>query len=130
MHIRTILTVGVISFFCASTAAAASKNPLVANIAKQASISEADAVRAIDQVMSGIKEELKAGRDVTIKNFGRFYVSERDAHEGRNPRTGQKIQIEARNYPRFVSSDGFKAEMNGAGKTQVSQPASTEAKAE
>ena len=92
---------------------AASTPAVVVALAKQSGISEVQAKQQIDQVTLAIKAELMAGRDVTITNFGKFYVQERDAHVGRNPKTGAPLQIEAKRYPRFVSADRFKDEMNG-----------------
>jgi DNA-binding protein HU-beta len=74
--------------------------------------SDAEARAQFGAAMAAVKNELKSGREVTVQNFGRFYVQDREPREARNPRTGEKLQVEAKRYPRFVSSDTFKAEMN------------------
>lgn len=91
---------------------AASDNGLVAQVAKEAKVSEDQAQVQVDAVFSALRSELLAGRDVTIKNFGRFEVSERQARTGRNPKTGEAIEIGARRYPHFVSSDKLKETFN------------------
>ena len=85
---------------------------LVGTLATEQGISEDTAKEQIKVVFSALKTELKKGNDVSIRKFGRFYLQDRKAREGRNPRTGDKIQIPAKKYPKFVSSDSFKAEMN------------------
>lgn len=92
---------------------AATESPLVVELAKQSQTTNEMARKQIEQVVLALKSELLAGRDVTLKNFGRFYVSELGPREVRNPKTGDKLQIGARKYPRFTSSDNFKAAFNG-----------------
>ena len=81
-------------------------------IASEQKISEQDADKQVDTVISAIRSELVAGNEVTIRNFGRFYLQARDAREGRNPKTGEKIQIPAKKYPKFASADGLKKAVN------------------
>ena len=85
---------------------------VVVEYAKQAGGSPEQAKLEFDRVILAIKAELKAGRDVTITNFGKFYVQGRDARTGRNPKTGAPIQIAAKKYPHFISADKFKDELN------------------
>lgn len=91
---------------------AASDNGLVAQVAKETKVSEDQAQQQVDAVFSALRSELLAGRDVTIKNFGRFEVTERQPRTGRNPKTGEAIEIGARRYPHFVSSDKLKETFN------------------
>lgn len=93
-------------------ARADSSPAVVVTLAKQAGISEQQAKQQLDQVVAAIRSEVVDGREVTIKNFGKFYVQQRDARVGRNPKTGAAIQIPAKRYPRFASADKFKADMN------------------
>lgn len=81
-------------------------------IAAEQKISEQDADKQVDAVINAIRAELVAGNEVTIRNFGRFYLQARDAREGRNPKTGEKIQIPAKKYPKFASADGLKKAVN------------------
>ena len=96
----------------APTAFAEGAASLVQNLAEQSGISEAQARTQVNEVFSAIQGELKAGRNVTIRKFGRFYLQEREAHTGRNPATGEAIQIPAKRYPRFRSSDSLKSALN------------------
>ncbi len=90
----------------------ASDNGLVTQLAKEAKITEEQAQTQVDAVFTALRSELLAGRDVTIKSFGRFAVQERAARTGRNPRTGEAIDIGARRYPHFTSSDKLKESFN------------------
>ena len=64
-------------------------------VAEAADISKAAAGRAVDAVFDGIAGSLKGGDSVTLVGFGTFSVSDRAARSGRNPRTGETIQIKA-----------------------------------
>jgi len=77
------------------------KNELTAAVASAADITKADAARAIDAVFDSITQALKKREEVRLAGFGTFVVSERKAKEGRNPRTGEKIQIAAGLSPKF-----------------------------
>lgn len=94
------------------SAFAASTKSLVDNVSKSAGISADQAQAQVDQVFSALKAEMEAGREVGVKNFGRFYLQERKARLGRNPRTGEQLQIPARRYARFSVSDNFKNHLN------------------
>ncbi len=77
------------------------KNELTAAVASAAEFTKADAGRAIDAVFDSITHALKKGDDVRLAGFGTFAVVVRKAKEGRNPRTGAKIQIPAGKSPKF-----------------------------
>jgi len=64
------------------------------------------------RVFTHISNELQAGREVKIRSFGTFYAKQRAARAGRNPKTGEKIAIPAKRYPRFRSSDVLKRSLN------------------
>lgn len=66
----------------------------------------------IKRVFAHIQAELEAGREVQIRSFGTFYAKQREARVGRNPKTGEDIQIPARRYPRFRSSEALKRSLN------------------
>jgi len=65
-------------------------------------VSKAQAARALDSVISGITTALKRGERVTISGFGTFSASKRKARVGRNPQTGEPINIPARTVARFT----------------------------
>ena len=65
-------------------------------------VSKAQAARALDSVIGGITEALKRGERVTISGFGTFTSAKRKARVGRNPQTGEPINIAARTVARFT----------------------------
>jgi len=89
------------------------KNDLVAYVADASGLSKNDATKAVDAVFDGIAESLKKGDEVRLVGFGSFAVAERAASEGRNPRTGEKIAIEASKQPKFKAGKGLKDAVNG-----------------
>ncbi len=84
------------------------KNELIAAVASEADLSKADATRAVDAVFESITAALKAGDEVRLVGFGTFVVSERAASTGRNPRTGEAIDIAASKQPKFKAGKGLK----------------------
>lgn len=88
------------------------KNDLIAAVADSAELSKADAGKAVDAVFEAITKALKKGDDVRLVGFGTFDVTSRAASEGRNPRTGEKIQIAASKQPKFRPGKGLKDALN------------------
>lgn len=88
------------------------KNELVAAVADAADISKSDATKAVDAVFDSITDTLKKGDDVRLVGFGTFAVAQRAASEGRNPRTGEKINIPASKQPKFKPGKGLKDAVN------------------
>ncbi|WP_138381336.1 HU family DNA-binding protein [Luteithermobacter gelatinilyticus] len=88
------------------------KNDLIASVASAANISKADAAQAVDGVFNAITESLSSGDEVRLVGFGTFSVAERAASEGRNPRTGEKIQIPASKQPKFKAGKALKDAVN------------------
>ncbi len=88
------------------------KNDLVAAVAAAAGLSKVDAASAVDGVFSSITDALSSGDDVRLVGFGTFSVAQRAASEGRNPRTGEKIQIPASKQPKFKAGKGLKDAVN------------------
>ncbi len=77
------------------------KGDLINKIAESANLSKAQATDALNAVLDGITESLKGGDKVTLIGFGTFSVSHREARSGRNPQTGETIQIAAKNVVKF-----------------------------
>ena len=77
------------------------KTELVAAVAEQAGLSKKDAEAAVKAFTDVVAEALKAGDKIQLVGFGTFEVSERAAREGRNPRTGETMVIEASKTPKF-----------------------------
>ena len=88
------------------------KNELIASVAGSAGISKADASCAIDSVLDAISNTLAAGGEVRMTGFGTFSVANRAASVGRNPRTGEKIQIAASKRPKFKAGKALKDAVN------------------
>ncbi|MSS72733.1 MAG: HU family DNA-binding protein [Candidatus Latescibacteria bacterium] len=79
----------------------ANKSDLVDAVAERANLSKKDAEQVLDTVIQVVTETLKKGDKLTISGFGTFSVSARAARTGRNPQTGEAIQISASKNPRF-----------------------------
>jgi len=77
------------------------KSDLVTAIAESTNLSKATAEKALDGFMDSIEGALSKGESVTLVGFGTFSVSEREARTGRNPQTGEPIQISAKKMPKF-----------------------------
>jgi len=84
------------------------KAELIDKIASGAGLSKADASRSIDSTLDAIKAALKKGQKVTLVGFGTFSVIKRKARKGRNPKTGQVINIPAAKSPKFSSGKALK----------------------
>ena len=89
------------------------KQDLVSKVADSADISKQKAASAVDAVIDAIKGSLKTGEDVRLVGFGTFSVSNRAATTGRNPRTGEPIQIPASKQPKFKAGKELKEAVNG-----------------
>ena len=85
-----------------------SKQEFVDKVASEAGLSKKDASAAVDAVLKTIEDELRGGGEVSFTGFGKFHVAERGAREGRNPRTGETMQIAASRVPRFTAGSGLK----------------------
>lgn len=88
------------------------KNDLIAEVSDSAEMSKADAARAVDSVFDAITTALSGGGEVRLVGFGTFSTVQRKASEGRNPRTGEKIQIPASIQPKFKAGKGLKESVN------------------
>ena len=88
------------------------KTELVAAVAEQAGLSKKDAEAAVKAFTDVVAEALKAGDKIQLVGFGTFEVSERAAREGRNPRTGETMTIEASKSPKFKAGKALKDLVN------------------
>lgn len=75
---------------------------------KGADTSKKHAEEVVDFIFDTITSELKKGEEVSISGFGGFIVKNRKARTGRNPRTGEIVQVPAMNVPRFRAGKGLK----------------------
>ena len=88
------------------------KAEFVDAVATKADMSKQDAASAVDAVLDTMTDALKSGEQVTLIGFGTFLVRERDARTGRNPRTGEEIQIAASKMPSFKAGKALKDAVN------------------
>lgn len=88
------------------------KNELVAAMADQAEISRKDAEKALKAFVEVVTEELKQGGKVQLVGFGTFEVSERPARQGRNPQSGETMEIAASKAPKFKAGKPLKDALN------------------
>lgn len=89
------------------------KADLVSRVAELSGLTKADSEKAVDGVFEAITAALKGGDEVRLVGFGSFSVASRAASEGRNPRTGEKINIPASKQPKFSAGKGLKEAVNG-----------------
>jgi DNA-binding protein HU-beta len=88
------------------------KNDLIDAVAERTALAKSDAARAVEAVLGAITESLQKGEAVTLSGFGTFASKTRAARTGRNPRTGEAIQIAASNVPGFKAGKGLKDAVN------------------
>jgi DNA-binding protein HU-beta len=88
------------------------KAELIDAVAESADISKAAASRAVDGMVAAITSALQKGDQVAMVGFGTFSVKARAARTGRNPRTGETIQIAASNNPTFKAGKALKDAVN------------------
>jgi DNA-binding protein HU-beta len=89
------------------------KQELAQKVASDAGLSASDAKSAVDATFDAIAAELAGGSEVAVAGFGKFSVSERSAREGRNPATGETIQIAASKAAKFSAASALKKQLNG-----------------
>jgi len=88
------------------------KSELIEAVADAAGLTKADAGRAIDATVAAITDTLSKGDSLSLIGFGTFSISERAARTGRNPRTGEAIQIKAAKLPKFKAGKALKDAVN------------------
>jgi DNA-binding protein HU-beta len=88
------------------------KAELIDAVASSADLSKATATQAVDAVVDTITESLRKGDSVTLVGFGTFEVRARAARTGRNPQTGEEIQIKASKAPAFKAGKALKDAVN------------------
>ncbi|KKC46256.1 MULTISPECIES: HU family DNA-binding protein [Paenibacillus] len=84
------------------------KTDLIAKVSELTELSKKDATKAVDAVFDAISDALQAGDKVQLVGFGNFEVRERQARKGRNPQTGEEIEIPASKTPAFKPGKSLK----------------------
>ncbi|MCY4020181.1 MAG: HU family DNA-binding protein [Chloroflexi bacterium] len=88
------------------------KAELIGSIAGKSGLSKADAGRALDAFVDSVTEGLSGGERIALVGFGSWSVEQRDARTGRNPRTGEEIQIAAKKVVKFKAGAGLSDAVN------------------
>jgi len=88
------------------------KKEIIDSVASSAGLSKSDAANALDSVLEVISNSLTSGGDVRLVGFGTFSTANRAASVGRNPRTGEQIQIAAATRPKFKAGKTLKDAVN------------------
>ena len=88
------------------------KGEFVDAVAAKGDMTKADAASAVDAVLDTVTDAMKEGDQVTLVGFGTFLVRKREARTGRNPRTGEPLQIAASNVPSFKAGKALKDAVN------------------
>jgi DNA-binding protein HU-beta len=84
------------------------KTELIEKIAEKADVPKSEAHKHLDAFEEVVTDVLKSGDEVQITGFGKFYVREQKAREGRNPQTGEKMRIPAQRVPSFSAGNALK----------------------
>jgi nucleoid DNA-binding protein len=84
------------------------KTELIEAIAEKADVPKSQAQKVFDAFEQVVTGTLKGGEEVQITGFGKFYVREQKAREGRNPQTGEKMRIPAGKVPTFSAGNSLK----------------------
>ena len=88
------------------------KNDLISAVSDSGGLTRSDATKAVEGVFDAITAALKKGDEVRLVGFGTFSVAKRKASTGRNPRTGEPMEIKASNQPKFKPGKGLKDSVN------------------
>ncbi len=88
------------------------RSTLVDSIANKAGLKKSDADKALRAFIDSVSQALESGDSVSLVGFGVFQVRDRAAREGRNPQTGETIQIAAAKVPAFKASKNLKDKVN------------------
>jgi DNA-binding protein HU-beta len=89
------------------------KTELVEAIAQDSGLSNADARKAVESFIVTVESTLKSGDEIALTGFGKFSVAQRGARTGRNPQTGETVQIKASKAPKFTAGAALKGAVNG-----------------
>ncbi len=84
------------------------KDELARDVAARTGLGVGEAKRALEATLKVIEEQMGAGNEVRLTGFGKFSVSHREARTGRNPQTGESMQIAAKSVPRFSAGAELK----------------------
>ena len=84
------------------------KSQLVDTIANETDLSKKEVTAVLESLLDTLTEEMRKGNKITLTGFGTFRTAKRAARQGRNPQTGETIQIAATTLPKFKAGKGLK----------------------
>jgi DNA-binding protein HU-beta len=90
------------------------KQEFINAVSQKSGLSSRDAQKAVDAFLETITDTLKSGGDVNFTGFGKFSAANRAARQGVNPRTGERVQIDATTVPKFSAGSQLKAAVKGS----------------
>ncbi len=93
---------------------AVTKSEFVDSVAAKAGLSKRDAAAAVDAFLESVQETLVSGEAVTFTGFGKFSPQHRNARQGVNPRTGERVMIAAATVPKFSAGSSLKAALKNS----------------
>lgn len=88
------------------------KAELIKHLAESADVTKAQAESVLNALVTTVKDTVRAGNEITITDLGKFSATERAARTGRNPKTGDDIEIAAKRAPKFSPAKSFKELVN------------------
>jgi DNA-binding protein HU-beta len=88
------------------------KNDLADKVAERTGLAASQARQALEAAIDAVADELASGGEVALAGFGKFSVSSRAARQGRNPATGETIQIAASKAAKFSAASALKSRLN------------------
>lgn len=103
------------------------KAEIVNQVAERTGMSRKDAMQAVELFLDSIKTGLKNGEKISLVGFGTFFLKEKKARNGRNPRTGQRISIPAKKIATFKPGKAFRQLVNGETPASPMMPAGEQA---
>ncbi|MBI9078026.1 MAG: integration host factor subunit alpha [Desulfatibacillum sp.] len=92
---------------------ALTKNDIIEAIMKETGISKRKSIETVEALLEVIKEDLGGGNDLLVSGFGKFCVKEKDGRRGRNPATGESIQLRSRRVVVFKCSGKLREKVDG-----------------
>lgn len=102
------------------------KADIVEEVSRAVEMSHKDAEVIVETVFESIVKSLRAGDKIEMRGFGSFRTRERKSRVGRNPKTGERVEVPAKKIPYFKPSKELKDAVNGVGAPEASAPAVTE----
>ena len=98
------------------------KADLVEEVSRVTELTRKDSEVIVDQLFDSVIKALKAGDKLEVRGFGSFRVRQRNARVGRNPKTGEKVEVPAKRVPYFKPSKELKDVVNNSGAVPLSGP--------